>query len=337
MASDSTYNSVYKDPLHLTTGDQSLLQIVPHVVSGKSFMHWSRNIKIALITKNKLGFINGTYPKPAETHANYNDWIRTDYTVMRWHLHSLSVTISESLSYVTSSKQLWEELNERFNQSNAPHLYQLRKEVTQIVQGDSSVAEYYSKLRIIWEDMRSLEPLPECSCGVLATCTCNLLKKIVERDNKNNLIDFLMGLDRKYEHLRCQILAMDPLPSVNQAFAKVHQAEVQKKITISDTMIDMDSVAMVASQHHASDHHSVGGYNNAANTWKKDAKKPKLERSSYHCDFCNKSLKSASSGGRRFAANVEEVHEFEADSPCDPPRFQSSDLPVDSTCNTTSF
>ncbi|KAK9750636.1 hypothetical protein RND81_02G209700 [Saponaria officinalis] len=320
--------------------------------SGKSFMHWSRNIKIALITKKKLGFINGTYPKPAETHANYNDWIRTDYMVMRWLLHSLSVTISESLSYVTSSKQLWEELNERFNQSNVPHLYQLRKEVTQIFQGDSFVAEYYSKLRIIWEDMRSLKPLPECSCGVLATCTCNLLKKIVERDNKNNLIDFPMGLDRKYEHLRGQILAMDPLPSVNQAFAKVHQAEVQKKITISNAMIDMDSVSMVASQHHVSDHHSVGGYNNAANTWKKDAKRPKLERFSYHCDFCNKaghtqdfcwklknqkskngtqSLKSASSGGRRFAANVEEVHEFEAASPCDPPRFQSSDFPVDST------
>ncbi|KAK9756000.1 hypothetical protein RND81_01G066000 [Saponaria officinalis] len=130
MAPEASSNSIYKDLLHLTSGDQSLLQIVPQVFSGKSFLYWSRNMKIALISKNKLGFVNGTYPKLASTHATYNDWIRTDYTVMRWILHSLSDTIAESLSYVTSSKQLWEELDERFNQSNASYLYQLRKDAS---------------------------------------------------------------------------------------------------------------------------------------------------------------------------------------------------------------
>ncbi|KAK9669165.1 hypothetical protein RND81_13G112900 [Saponaria officinalis] len=186
--SESTYNSVYKDPLHLTSGDQSLLQLVPQVFSGKSFLRWSRTVKIALIAKNKLA-------------------------------------IADSLSYVTSSKHMWDELEERFNQSNAPYLYQLRKDVIQIVQNDSSVAEYYSRLKFVWEDVRALDPLPECNCGAVSKCSCSLLKKIVDRDNKNNLIDFLMGLHPKFEALRGQILAMDPFPSVNQAFAKVHQAE----------------------------------------------------------------------------------------------------------------
>ncbi|KAK9683488.1 hypothetical protein RND81_10G144600 [Saponaria officinalis] len=346
MSTDSTYNSVYKDPLHLTSGDHSLLQIVPHVFSGKSFMHWSRNMKVALISKNKLGFVNGTYPQPASTHASYNDWIRTDYIVMRWILHSLSTTIAESLSYVTSSKQLWDELDERFNQSNAPFLYQLRKNASQIVQGETSVTEYYSRLKVVWEDIRSLDPLPECSCGVLATCTCNLLKKVVDRDNKNNLIDFLMGLDRKFEHLRGQILAMDPLPSVNQAFAKVHQAEVQKSITVSDLVPDMDSVAMAASQQHSSgqfiDNHTRGY--TVGNTWKRDGKKPKMDRP-YYCDHCHKSghtrdfcwklknqksrssvqdARPSSSGGRRFAAHVKEGSPFETDTPCDIPQHTLS-------------
>ncbi|KAK9704944.1 hypothetical protein RND81_07G021800 [Saponaria officinalis] len=311
---DATYSSVYKDPLHLTSGDQSLLQIVLSIFSGKSFLRWSRNITIALITKNTLGFVDGSYPKPASNHANYNDWIRTDYTcwrtvpcntVMRWILIALSDTIADSLTYVTSSKQLWDKLTERFNQSNAPYLYQLRKDVVQIVQGDSSVAEYYSRLKSVWEDIRSLDPLPDCSCGVLT------------KDNKNNLIDFLMDVDRKFEHIRGQILAMDPLPTVNQAFAKVNQAEVQKHISNS-------------------------------NVWTRDAKKPEVSGAVYRYDFCNKNghtrefcwklkgqkprqfgsstgFKGSNNGGKRFAANVEETSVFEEKTPFDQPTDQIVD------------
>ncbi|KAK9668861.1 hypothetical protein RND81_13G092000 [Saponaria officinalis] len=330
----STYNSVYKDPLHLTSGDQSLLHLVPQVFSGKSFLRWSRTIKIALIAKNKFGFVDGTYAKPADSHATYNDWIRTDYTIMRWILNSLSDTIADSLSYVTSSKHLWDELEERFNQSNAPYLYQLRKDVIQIVQNDSSVAKYYSRLKSVWEDVRALDPLPACSCGVVSKCSCALLKKIADRENKNNLIDFLMGLHPKYEALRGQILAMEPLPSVNRAFAKVHQAEVQKHISAGSS-VDLDGMAMVAYQFST-------GFSDISqvSSWKKGVKKPKPDRASYFCDHCHKSghtkefcwklknqrYKSSGHGGnyrgngppgKRFAGNVEEVPGFEGDTPFD--------------------
>ncbi|KAK9675946.1 hypothetical protein RND81_11G043300 [Saponaria officinalis] len=150
--SETTYNSVYKDPLHLTSGDQSLLHLVPQVFSGKSFLRWSRIIKIALIAKNNLGFVDGSYAQPVESHANYNDWTRTDYTVMRWILNSLSDVIADSLSY----------------------------DVVQIVQNESSVAEYYCRLKSVWEDMRALDPLPECRCEVVSKCSCSLLKKMVD-------------------------------------------------------------------------------------------------------------------------------------------------------------
>ncbi|MDP1329538.1 hypothetical protein Q6280_28585, partial [Klebsiella pneumoniae] len=70
-----------------------------------------------------------------------------------------------------SSKQLWEELSERYNQSNAPLLYQLRKAVVHTVQGDDPVIDYYAKLKTIWEDLRSLDEIPDCECGAFNTCT----------------------------------------------------------------------------------------------------------------------------------------------------------------------
>ncbi|KAK9669255.1 hypothetical protein RND81_13G119500 [Saponaria officinalis] len=339
--SATQYNSVYKDPLHLTSADQSLLQIISQVFAGKSFLHWSRNIKVALITENKLGFIDGTYPQPAFTHANYNDWIRTDYTVMRWILHSLFDSISESLTYVTSSKVLWDELKERYNQSNAHFIYQLCKKMLQIVQGEDSVATYYARLRSIWEDIHSLDPLPDCTCGIVAKCTCSLLKKIVARYNNNNLIDFLIGFDKQHESLRGQILAMEPLPTVNQAFAKVHQAEIQRSITGHDSSVNLDGIALTVTQCGAGGSVGTGHIVNlpGSDNWRKDTKKPQFERPSYHCDFCNKlghtrefclKLKGSkiktSAGhfdsrasphfGKKFAGHVKEISAFKGDSPC---------------------
>ncbi|KAK9688917.1 hypothetical protein RND81_09G021600 [Saponaria officinalis] len=65
----------------------------------------------------------GTCKKTAKTDATYQDLIRTDYTVLRWIIHFLSESTARCVSYVTSSKQLWEELNERYNKSNAPLLF----------------------------------------------------------------------------------------------------------------------------------------------------------------------------------------------------------------------
>ncbi|KAK9668254.1 hypothetical protein RND81_13G045000 [Saponaria officinalis] len=322
-------NSIYKDPLHLSPGDHSIIQLIPTVFADTGFNHWSRTLKLTLISTNKLGFVNGKCAKPASTDATYQDWIRTDYTVLRWILNSLSELIARS---------------ERFNQTNAPLLYQLRKEMMRITQGDDTVAEYYSRLKSVWEDLKSMDGLPDCTCSSLSTCSCNLLKKIIDRVNKHMLIDFIMGLHKKFEGLRGQILAMDPLTSVNQTFSKVHQAELQQQISNSDSAGDIDSFAMVV--HKPLDYtptsvkHSYSSKSfTPSNVWKRDSKKPKVDRSPYFCDFCKRhghtkdfcyKLKDlqhksggvsssargvASSFGQKLAANVEEVYVFEDDTP----------------------
>ncbi|KAK9666335.1 hypothetical protein RND81_14G178000 [Saponaria officinalis] len=332
MAS-TTSNSVYKDPLYLSPGDHSIVQLISTVFIGAGFSHWSRTLKLALISKNKLGFINGKCVKPASTDATYQDWIRTDYTVLRWILNSLSESIARSVSYADSSQQLWDELQERLNQTNGPLLYQLRKEMMQITQGDDTVAEYYSRLKSVWEDLKSMDGLPDCTCGSLSTCSCNLLKKIIDRDNKHMLIDFLMGLHKRFEGLRGQILAMDPLPTVNQAFSKVHQSELQQQITNSESVGDIDSIAMAV--HKPVDyapnfvkHSSASKSFSSSNVWKRDSKKPKLDSTG----VSSSARGFSSSSGPKFAANVEEIQLFDDDTPCDIPASSSAPPQLDQMC-----
>ncbi|KAK9707370.1 hypothetical protein RND81_07G193000 [Saponaria officinalis] len=190
-----------------------------------------------------------------------------------------------------------------------------------------------------------MDGLPDCECGVLSKCTCNLLKKVVDRDNKHMLIDFLMGLDKRFEAIRGQILAMNPLPTVNQAFSKVHQSELQKNIGFVDAGVfkGMAIAVPVVSDSAPSFNKSVA---TPKNVWRRDAKKPRTDRASFFCDFCKKTghtkdycfklrdlqtkpggsvfRGSSSASNSKFAAHVEEVSGFGADTPCDFPDSKDS-------------
>ncbi|XP_074315107.1 uncharacterized protein LOC141651287 [Silene latifolia] len=156
--SDSVYTFVYKDPLHLTNADQALLQITPQIFAGKSFLHCSHNICIALITKNKLGFINGSFPKPAKNHANYSDWIRTDYT-LRKDVINIAQGDACVAEYYAKFRSIWEDMRalDPLPQSNAPAQF-LRKLLTEVNQAFAKVHQAKVQQSITEEASSSVQP-----------------------------------------------------------------------------------------------------------------------------------------------------------------------------------
>lgn len=105
-----------------------------------------------------------------------------------WLLASMEVGISETFVYVDSATQLWEELVERFGQVNGPLLYQLKRNLASLEQGNLTIGEYYSKMKKVWDEIQSLEPFPECECGYVSRFACSFMKKILEQDSRNKLI-----------------------------------------------------------------------------------------------------------------------------------------------------
>lgn len=65
-----------------------------------------------------------------------------------------------------------------------------------VQQNDDTVATYYYKLKRIWDQLQVLEPFPDCTCGVVAQCSCDLMKKIVDAAELKKLIQFIAGLNR---------------------------------------------------------------------------------------------------------------------------------------------
>ncbi|GJZ81594.1 retrovirus-related pol polyprotein from transposon TNT 1-94 [Tanacetum coccineum] len=102
--------------------------------NGSNFHGWNRNVKMALGAKLKLGFIDGSCPKPGVEGVDLQRWIRCDYMVTCWILNSMVTELSDAFLYAQSACELWKEIAERYGQSNGPLIYQLERELSKITQ-----------------------------------------------------------------------------------------------------------------------------------------------------------------------------------------------------------
>ncbi|CAL8151589.1 unnamed protein product [Prunus armeniaca] len=98
-----------------------------------------------------------------------------------------------------------------------------------------SVAGYFTKMKGLWDELASYNDSPTCSCGAI--------KKHHEKEERNALMQFLMGLNESYSAVRGQILLMNPLPSLRRAYALVSQEEKQREL--GSARVVAESAAMV--------------------------------------------------------------------------------------------
>ncbi|KAF6155340.1 hypothetical protein GIB67_019866 [Kingdonia uniflora] len=143
--------------------------------------------------------------------------------VNTWLLNSLSNAISESIIYASTAQEIWTEFQDRYKQSNGPRIYQLRCKIALYSQDNLSIIGYFTKLKSLWDELSSLVVIPTCSCGIA--------KAIQTYQQQFYLTKFLMGLHESYSAFRGQVLAMEPLPTVNKAYSFVLQEEKQYSLT----------------------------------------------------------------------------------------------------------
>lgn len=94
--------------------------------------------------------------------------------VRSWILNSIAKDIVEAFLYVKTTKELSDELKERFGECNGPLLYQIQREISTVTQGDMNVAQYYTRLKKYWDELACLTSVLECTCGV-AKCMADII------------------------------------------------------------------------------------------------------------------------------------------------------------------
>lgn len=80
-------------------------------------------------------------------------------------------------------------------------------------QGDCDLSTFFTDMKIIWDELEFLRPIPSCSYPI--PCTCILSRAVSDYKEKELVICFLKGLNDSYKAMRSQILTMFPLSPVS--------------------------------------------------------------------------------------------------------------------------
>nr|KYP68435.1 hypothetical protein KK1_022059 [Cajanus cajan] len=178
-----------------------------------------------LSAKNKLKFVDGTLTEPLRTNSLYIAWRRCNNMVVSWIVHSVSVLIRQSILWMDKAIDIWRDLKSRYSQGDLLRISDLQHQASSIKQGDISVTDFFTKLRIIWDELENFRPNPICSCS--PQCSCKALSSVLERKQQDQIRQFLHGLNDQYNQVKSHILMMDPLPPISKVFSYIVQQERQ--------------------------------------------------------------------------------------------------------------
>ena len=199
-------------PYFLSNSDNLGVSLVVQHLTEENYSTWSRVILIALDAKTKLGFIDGSIPKPESIdHPCYFAWCKCNSTVLAWLFNSVLKDLQPSVVYFKIAREVWLDLQHRFAQGNGPRIFELKREICSLTQEDLTINGYYTKFKSLWQEFPEYRT---CSCGHQA---------------KECVMSFLMGLNDTYASVRGHILLMDPVPSLSKVFSLLLQDEKQRK------------------------------------------------------------------------------------------------------------
>ncbi|XP_038713330.1 uncharacterized protein LOC120007200 [Tripterygium wilfordii] len=276
VATSATSVNPYDDPFHLSTSDYATSQLISLNLTNENYHIWSSTILTALEGRNKQGLVDDTIKAPDVSDSKYASWRRCNSVVITWLRNCMDSKIAASLSKVATARDLWVELEHRYSPSNAPRIYELKKEIASISQGILSVTDYYTRIKAFWDELYHYRPLP--------TVSTEAMEILLSYQHQDCVMQFLMGLNDTYAHVRSQILLMDPLPPINKVYSLVLQEERQRAITSAVPTFSEPSAMAVKTQSFAEQRK----FNRATNNTKEGLFCTHCKRQGHVVDRCYK-------------------------------------------------
>lgn len=188
-------------------------------------------MRISLLGKSKLGFVDGRYTKDKFDSSLHDLWEKCNAIVLSWIMNSVGTELLRGMIYASSAYKVWTDLRETFDKVSGSRVLLLHKQIAILTQGIASVSTYFSKLKELWVEFDAL--MPCLGCG------CEESWKYVEHFEYQRLLQFLMGLNESYTQSSNQMLMMVPVPSINKAYSMIFSEESRRSLTFSNPVSDI--------------------------------------------------------------------------------------------------
>ncbi|GAU51620.1 hypothetical protein TSUD_132330 [Trifolium subterraneum] len=204
QAHNKGYQNDTLNPYFLHPNENPGLILVTPSLSGTNYHSWSRAMTMALKSKNKLRFVNGSLPRPDDEDHDSLAWDRCNTMIMSWISNAVDADISQSV--------LWMDLK-------------ISKKFGKISKNDST--------KKLWQELDNFRPIPQSNC----VYNCAAIAKMKEYKDSDQVIRFLKGLNEQYYAVRSQIVLMDPLPTISKVYSLLVQQERQAIVPVDESKL----------------------------------------------------------------------------------------------------
>uniref|UniRef100_A0A1J3EFZ9 Retrovirus-related Pol polyprotein from transposon TNT 1-94 n=1 Tax=Noccaea caerulescens TaxID=107243 RepID=A0A1J3EFZ9_NOCCA len=217
------FDGIQYSPYFLTSGDNPGTSIISEVLDGTNYNTWIIAITIALDAKNKIAFVDGSLPRPPESHPHYRIRSRCNSMVKSWILNSITKEIYGSILRFNDAHEIWKDLMTRFRITNLPRSYQLTQQIWSLQQGSMDLSTYYTKLKTLWDDLDGADCAKTCHA-------CDCCKATATKAEHTKIIKFLAGLNDSYSQARSQIIMKKNVSDLAEVYNLLDQDHSQRSI-----------------------------------------------------------------------------------------------------------
>lgn len=134
MSLDSTATnkeaSTEVSPYRLHPSDNPGALITSVQLTHDNYPEWFTEFRNSLQAKQKIGFIDGTIPKPADDHPDLGRWLAANSMIVGWIRTSIDAKVCSTVTHVPDAYKLWETLRFRFSVKNGTRIHQLQDAIT---------------------------------------------------------------------------------------------------------------------------------------------------------------------------------------------------------------
>jgi len=246
MALSTNKEQKYKTitPYDLSANDNPGAVISHPLLNGHNYDEWAVNLRMALSSRKKFGFLDGSLPKPASDSPYLEDWTANNHLLVGWIKQTIDPKLRFSISTREIAKDLWDIIKKRFSLKSGARLQQLRNSLATCKQNGSTVDDYFGRLTKLWDGIAECMNSKICTCN---KCECDLNSVHEKEREVLRVHDFLSGLDDSVHGvILSQICAIIPLPDLDSVYQTVSQNETLRSNTTADNPV-MSFVAQSSS------------------------------------------------------------------------------------------
>ncbi|XP_071688885.1 uncharacterized protein [Rutidosis leptorrhynchoides] len=183
----------FSDPLYLHTNDTTGTPITAVKLKGtKNYNIWSRSMLLALSTKNKIGFINGTIVRSQTDEILASQLDRCNSVVLSWILGSVIEDLYSGQIFSTNASDVWKELKETYDKIDTSIIYNLHHQINTLKQAVTSHKDHVKMMQLMQflmglndDTTHKDESSSSASSSAHAVLTNDQLMKLLSLINEN--------------------------------------------------------------------------------------------------------------------------------------------------------